>query len=94
MKKHTKIFMQFWNPELTISQTYQCFGCNSWEGTDIHHLSSRGMGGSKNDAKNYVENLICLCRSCHIRCHSDKNYNVQVRVNTLRLIADHLEGQI
>lgn len=92
MKKHTKIFMQFWNPEFTIAQTYQCFGCNSWFGTDIHHISNRALGSSK--LKDYLENLCCLCRSCHEKCHSDKNYNIQVRVNTLRLIADHLEGQI
>ena len=92
MQKHTKIFNDFWLPELTMAQTYQCFGCNSWFGTDIHHIDNKGSGGSK--LKDYLENLCCLCRSCHQKCHSDKNYNIQVRVNTLRLIADHLEGQI
>ena len=91
MKKHLKIFDDFWLPELTIAQTFQCAVCNSWEGTDIHHLSSRGMGGSKNDAKNYIENLICLCRKCHQTCHSNKEFNTKARIINLRNIADKLE---
>ena len=58
MKKHIKIFDDFWLPELTIAQTWQCSVCNSWEGTDIHHISSRGLGSSK--YKDFLENLICL----------------------------------
>ena len=32
---------------------------------DIHHIEPRGAGGSK--AKDYIENLMSLCRSCHNR---------------------------
>jgi len=92
MQKHTKIFTTFWNDELILAQSYQCFGCSSWEGCDIHHILSRGQGGSK--CKDYIENLTCLCRKCHELCHKDKDYNKQVRVNTLRLIADRLEDDI
>tara|TARA_R110001583_G_scaffold190921_1_gene355575 strand:+ start:372 stop:650 length:279 start_codon:yes stop_codon:yes gene_type:complete len=92
MQKHTKIFCNFWNDNLTIAQTYRCFGCDSWKGTDIHHISAKQSGGSK--CKDYIENLTCLCRKCHEKCHKDKNYNVQIRVNTLRLVADQLEGEL
>ena len=90
--KHLKIFNDFWLPELTIAQTWQCFECNSWEGTDIHHLSAKQSGGSK--CKDYIENLTCLCRKCHDRCHKDKDYNIKVSATTLRLIADKLEEEL
>ena len=90
--KHLKIFNDFWLPELPIAQTWQCFECNSWEGTDIPHLSAKQSGGSK--CKDYIENLTCLCRKCHDRCHKDKDYNRKVRATTLRLIADKLEEEL
>ena len=92
MKKHLKIFDDFWLPELTIAQTFQCAVCNSWEGTDVHHLSAKQSGGSK--CKDYIENLICLCRKCHDRCHSDKNFNIKARIINLRNVADKLEGEV
>jgi len=92
MKKHTQIFCNFWNDELTLSQTYQCFLCNSWNGTDIHHLSAKQSGGSK--CKDYIENLVCLCRSCHTKCHSDKNYNLKARIINLENIADKLKDEL
>jgi len=92
MQKHTKIFTTFWNDELTLAQSYQCFGCSSWEGCDIHHILAKSLGGSK--CKDYIESLTCLCRKCHELCHKDKDYNKQIRINTLRLIADRLEDDI
>ena len=92
MKNHVDIYRQFWWDELTLGQTEQCNVCGEWGG-DIHHLSSRGMGGSKNNQKNYIENLICLCRNCHLTCHSNKEYNIKARVINLRNIADKLESE-
>lgn len=92
MKKHLKIFDDFWLPELTIAQTFQCAVCNSWEGTDVHHLSAKQSGGSK--CKDYIENLICLCRKCHDRCHADKDFNIRARITNLRNIADKLESEV
>ena len=63
MKKHIEIYKSFWNPELTISQTYQCCWCDSWEGGEIHHIEKRGMGGSK--CQDRIENLVYLCRTHH-----------------------------
>lgn len=91
MQKHTKVFTTFWNDEYTLVQSYQCFACNSWEGVDIHHISAKSLGGSK--CKDYIENLTCLCRKCHNLCHKDKDFNKEVRVTTLRLIADKLENE-
>lgn len=90
MKKHIDVYRQFWWDELTLSQTEQCAMCGDW-GADVHHLSAKSLGGSK--CKDYIENLICLCRSCHSRCHSDKEYNTKARVINLKNIADKLESE-
>jgi hypothetical protein len=92
MKNYKDIFCNFWNDEFTLHQTYQCFGCDSWYGTDIHHINNKGSGGSKHKCFDYIENLASLCRKCHDLCHKDKDYNNKVRAKTLRLIADHIDG--
>jgi 5-methylcytosine-specific restriction endonuclease McrA len=38
---------------------------------DIHHIDCRGMGGSEKDN---IENLMALCRICHIMYGDKKNY--------------------
>ena len=37
---------------------------------DVHHIIARGMGGSK--TKDYIENLMALCRDCHDKAHDSK----------------------
>lgn len=39
-----------------------CEVCNG-KAVDIHHIESRGMGGSKK--KDNPDNLMALCRTCH-----------------------------
>ena len=40
---------------------------------DVHHIEGRGKsGGAK--AANYIENLIGLCRECHIKYGDKKQY--------------------
>lgn len=39
---------------------------------DIHHIKARGMGGSK--FRDVVENLMALCRRCHIKYGDKKQY--------------------
>ena len=38
---------------------------------DIHHIERRGMGGGEKD---YIENLMAVCRSCHVRYGDKKQY--------------------
>ena len=40
-----------------------CEVCDS-KAVDIHHIEARGMGGSKE--ADTIENLMALCRNCHI----------------------------
>ena len=74
MKKHTKIYMDYHNYD--ISCWIPCEHCGT-TAVDIHHLSGRGIGGSKN--KDFIENLIALCRACHIKAETDKQFNNQLR---------------
>lgn len=32
---------------------------------DIHHINNRGAGGAKN--KDNIENLMAVCRPCHLK---------------------------
>lgn len=65
-----------------ITDFIPCEICGK-KAVDIHHISSRGMGGSKE--KDTIENLMALCRVCHedygdIKVFSD----MLVRIHDLR----------
>ena len=89
IRNYKDVFRDFWDGNEIIYQSYQCFMCQKWEAVDIHHISAKGMGGSK--CKDYIENLTALCRACHTRCHSNKTFNAQVRIKTLEKITDKLK---
>ena len=44
-----------------------CEACQS-KAVDIHHIHGRGKD------KDVIKNLIALCRKCHDRAHSSKDY--------------------
>lgn len=69
MKKHTKIFLDYFN--YGIEDFIPCEVCGT-RATDIHHLKARGMGGSKN--LDHISNLLSLCRPCHIKFGDKKQY--------------------
>ena len=70
MKKHTKIYLKFFNYGET--DFIPCEYCGN-RAVDIHHLEARGMGGSKK--KDNIENLIALCRKHHIEAENNKAFN-------------------
>ena len=59
------------------------------EAVDIHHISPRGMGGSK--LKDYPENLIALCREHHIEVEQSKEANKRCYVIHLKNIIKKIE---
>lgn len=61
MKKHTKIYLDYFNYD--VSDFVPCETCGS-KAVDIHHIDARGMGGSEKDN---INNLMALCRECHIK---------------------------
>ncbi len=86
MKAHTKIYMQFHGFE---EGDYIPDIMNGRPSNDIHHISARGMGGSK--CKDHIENLAALTRENHNRAEVDKEFNKQVRIQTLKNVIEMLE---
>ncbi len=70
MRKHTKIYLDHYGYDET--DFIPCEICGA-KAVDIHHIEAKGMGGSK--TKDYIENLIAVCRDCHVKCHSNKAFN-------------------
>ena len=81
MKKHTKIYTQFFG--IGEQDTPLCEMCGS-PAVDVLHIEPRGMGGSK--TKDYIENLVGLCRNCHNKAEKSKEFNKQVKAKHLILI--------
>jgi hypothetical protein len=69
MKKHTHIYMKHFG--YGIDDFIGCEVCGN-KANDIHHIDSRGMGGSKD--KDKIENLMAVCRMCHERYGDKKEY--------------------
>lgn len=69
MKNHTKVYFKAFGYD-----TNSWIACEVFRATavDIHHIESRGMGGSKN--ADTIENLMALCRECHVEFGDKKHY--------------------
>lgn len=81
MKKHTKIYTTFFG--IGEQDTPMCEMCSTIA-VDVHHIEARGMGGSK--TKDYIENLVGLCRSCHNKAEKSKSFNQQVKKKHLAIL--------
>ena len=88
MKKHTKVVMDFYG--YGLDDIILCGNCKD-VAVDVHHIDSRGMGGSK--CKDYIENLIPLCRTCHDIAHSNKDFNNKLKIINLQNILTKLFEQ-
>ena len=89
MKKHTKIYLEFFNIDYTDSPPWwdwtKCENPNCDKGIqDIHHLEPRGMGGSK--LKDYIDNLIGLCRGCHIEAEEHESFNEYLKLVHIEIV--------
>jgi 5-methylcytosine-specific restriction endonuclease McrA len=62
-----------------------CEVCDA-KAVDIHHIIPRGMGGS--NTKDYIENLVSLCRTCHIHAENSKDFNKLVKNIHLKNLLD------
>jgi 5-methylcytosine-specific restriction endonuclease McrA len=61
MKNHTKVYLKGMGYD--VNSWIPCEVCGT-TAVDIHHIESRGMGGSK--TADTIENLMALCRQCHV----------------------------
>ncbi len=81
MSKHKKIYFKHFGymGEMFI----HCEVCGK-EAVDIHHINCRGMGG-KNPEADKIENLMALCRECHVEYGDKKQHKemLQEKHNTI-----------
>lgn len=90
MKKHTEIYLKSFGYDET--SFIPCEVCKS-RAVDIHHIESRGMGGSK--TKDVPKNLMALCRECHDKYGDKKQYmdflkeihNIKLKVHLYGIFA-------
>jgi hypothetical protein len=81
MKKHTQIYLKAMGYDTT--DFVPCEVCQA-QAVDIHHIESRGMGGSKE--ADTIENLMALCRQCHTNLGDKKQYKeLLVATHALRM---------
>ena len=86
MQKHTKVYLDFFGYDQ--SDTIYCEMCNA-VAVDIHHLEKRNK--TKND---FIENLIGVCRDCHIKAESDSSFNMYCRIRHLELVCTQIYALI
>lgn len=65
MKPHVKIYLDYF--DYKVQSEVICEGCQGMV-VDIHHIHGRGEG------MDVIENLMALCRKCHDRATTSKNY--------------------
>jgi len=79
MKKYIKIYLE--TNKFEKADFIPCENCGA-TAVDIHHIKAKGMGGSKIlDTK---ENLIALCRDCHLTAHQHAEFNEQLRKKNIK----------
>ena len=64
MKKHVRIYLNYF--DYGEQDFIPCEVCLR-RAVDVHHIDIKGMGGSK--FKDYIENLMGLCRDHHDDAH-------------------------
>ena len=69
MKKYTRTYLTYFGYDET--DFIPCEVCNK-QAVDIHHIEAKGMGGSK--TKDNIENIMALCRDCHMKYGDKKQY--------------------
>jgi 5-methylcytosine-specific restriction endonuclease McrA len=62
LKNHTKIYFKHFG--YGIDDFIPCEICGN-KAVDIHHIENRKIGGDKK--KDNIENLMALCRECHLK---------------------------
>jgi hypothetical protein len=75
MKKHVKTYLDYFGYDQ--SSWIACEMCGQ-TAVDINHIDARGMGGSK--LKDNIENLMAMCRKCHIDLGDKKEHKVMMKV--------------
>ena len=77
MIAYKKVYIDYF--DYCVQDVILCERCSNIA-VDIHHLTFKSQGG-----KDEISNLMALCRCCHDKAHSDKEFN-----ETLKLIHEKI----
>ena len=91
MKTHTKVYMQFF--DYGEQDFVMCEMCQQDRAVDIHHLTKQSKFGNKKE-KDYIENLMGLCRDCHMKAESDSSFNMFCRIKHLENVTNQVYAMI
>lgn len=81
MTNHVKVYFQYF--DYKVAEEVMCEACGN-PAVDIHHIRGRGVG------MDVIGNLMALCRKCHDRATTSKNY---VKPDEMQLIHNYfLQG--
>jgi len=86
MRNHTKVYFNFFN--YGEQDFIPCEMCGA-KAVDIHHIEKRNK--IKND---FIENLVGLCRDCHIKAESDGCFNMFCRIQHLENVCSQVYALI
>ena len=84
MKKYTKQYFTYFG--YALDDFLPCEVCGG-KAVDIHHIDCKGMGGST--LKDNIENIMAVCRSCHLEYGDKKQYIEFLREKHLNFINDN-----
>ena len=73
MKSYTRIFLKHYGYD--VSDFIPCLGCGQ-KSVDLHHLEPRSK---RKDLENEPTNLAALCRECHVKAETNKEFNNQLK---------------
>lgn len=84
MKKYTKQYFSYFG--YALDDFLPCEVCGG-KAVDIHHIDCKGMGGST--LKDNIENIMAVCRSCHLEYGDKKEHIDFLREKHLTFINDN-----
>ena len=84
MKKYTKQYFSYFG--YALDDFLPCEVCGG-KAVDIHHIDCKGMGGST--LKDNIENIMAVCRSCHLEYGDKKQHIDFLREKHLNFINDN-----
>jgi len=88
MQSYTKTYLTAYGLR-DVSECF-CDMCGDM-GTSIHHIDNKGSGSSK--YKDFLENLICVCLSCHTKAHNSGEFNRLCKIKILEKVLDKVKNE-
>lgn len=79
MQRHTRVYYNYFH--FGADDFIPCERCHQ-RAVDVHHIQGRGK------SKDVIENLMALCRDCHVYAHSG-NHKRELQERHNLFLIDH-----